>query len=75
MAPPCRMLATPLGRTIAIKGLLQENTLKGLKFPTRNNFPTSKVEIGSFWPKTFSVFWGQLGQLLWSNRLVYAESS
>ena len=31
-------------------------TLEGLKSPTHNIFPTSKVEFGSFRPKCFSVF-------------------
>ena len=63
------------GRTIAIKGLLQENTLEGLKSPTRNNFPTFKSWNWLFLAKNFFSFLGQFGQLLWSNRLVYAESS
>ena len=28
----------------------QKITLEGLKFPTYNNCPTSKVQFGSFWP-------------------------
>ena len=43
-------------------------TLEGLKSPTHNNFPTSKVEFGSFWPKTFSVF-GPFQAVVLRNRL------
>ena len=39
-----------------IKHIQRKITLEGLKSPTHNNIPTSKVEFGSFWPKTFSVF-------------------
>ena len=43
-------------------------TLEGLKSPTHNNFETSKVEFGSFWPKTFSVF-GPFQAVVLRNRL------
>ena len=43
-------------------------TLEGLKSPTHNIFPTSKVEFGSFRPKCFQ-FLGHFRQLLWHNRL------
>ena len=46
------------GRTIAIKGLLQENTLEGLKSPTRNNFPTFKSWNWLFLAKNFFSFFG-----------------